>query len=83
MPSQALVPTEVRMELIQIRDQISHVDSRALVQNTSSIRARFGEIKYILPEALIRAIHPVAFIEYRLFDYLQAQSNISECAARC
>lgn len=36
----------------------------------------------MLPKDLVMGIHLASFLEYRLFDYLRAQHNISKCAIR-
>lgn len=40
-------------------------------------------MEHILPEALVRAIQPPAFMEFLRFNYLQAERNIADRAVRC
>lgn len=79
---QSFIPAEIPSQLEQIRDRLSNADIGTLVQNAGPIRARFSEVEHVLPEALVTAIQPAAFLEFLRFDYLRAERNIADRASR-
>lgn len=79
---QSFIPANIWSALEQIRDQLTNADIGALVQNAGPIRGRFIKVEHALPEALVRTIHPTAFMEFLHFDYLQVERNIADRAAR-
>lgn len=79
---QSFIRAEVRSALEQIRDRLTDADIGVLVQNTGPIRGQFVEVEHMLPEAVVPAVQPVAFIEFLRFDYLRAESNIANRATR-
>lgn len=52
------------------------------MNNAGPIRGRLNDTKNMLHLALIEALHPVAFMDFKLFDFLKAEKNIGARESR-
>ena len=75
-PPDLFAPVKCTLQELEVR--LNEASSDALVHNASSVRSRFEEIRDHLPESAVAALHSVAFIEFKLYDYKKAKKNPKE-----
>uniref|UniRef100_A0A0A9DMG9 DUF1409 domain-containing protein n=1 Tax=Arundo donax TaxID=35708 RepID=A0A0A9DMG9_ARUDO len=75
------LPAEIRNLLADIQRRLD-IPIESLVANAGSVRARFQEIEVMLPDDLLEALNPVAFIEYHRVRVSKARQRISEREAQ-
>ena len=79
MPS---LPASVKGVLTELEVRLDEASSDALVHNASSVRSRFEEIRDSIPESAAVALHSVAFIEFKLYDFKRAKKNLADRAEK-
>ena len=75
------MPAEVRDTLADIQRRLD-TSLENLTANASSVRDRFQEIESLLPDELIEALHPVAFMEFHKITVTRILRRMSDREAQ-
>ena len=76
-------PTSVKGILQELEVRLDEATSDALVHNSSSVRSQFEEIRDLIPESVVVALHSAAFIEFKLYEYKKAKKNLTQREEKC
>ena len=76
-----LLPADVRDLLTDIRRRLD-ASLESLTLNASSVRERFQEIEHLLPDELIEALTPVAFMEFHKVTVTRTLRRLSDRKAQ-
>ena len=76
------LPEQVREGLADLLTRLEQNTAAALADNAGPIRGRFVEIAALLPEDLMTALNPVAYMEFHRVGVMQAHRRIAARAAR-
>jgi hypothetical protein len=80
--SRPSLPEPIRQVLADIQCRLQSSSLEALVTNAGPIRGLFEEISSLLPDELVEALTPVAFIEYHRVRMMKALKRSADRAAR-